>query len=506
MGMFEFDDRFTMFDITPLENQFILEYMPTAKGDYVKVYLYGLLHCYHPQNELTVERAAHDLGLSEQEVMQAFRYWERCRLVKRVQDQPPMFRYINVKQQFFMGEAEPADRAYQDFAEMLYGAFGNDRRLHGKEITLCYEWVEDLGLAPEVVLMIVKHMISIRGKQFSFSAAQKLATTLAEANARTIDDAEVILGREKQVWDGSRRVLRRMGKRRDPSEDEMNLYAKWYREWGYAPDAIEAACAETTKGDPTFAYLDGILRGMMQRTGKAAATGREVEENRVQEKERIAPLKKVLAVLGLERKVQINEGTLAFYDEMRAMYPDEIILLAAQQVSKKKNVALEDVLNGLEKWKQRNLQTLEDVEQYLRLFEAQNKLLREIYEALGAEARPNPADRALLQKWQEEWGYDKAFILACAGMTSGAEKPMPYLDTMLKSYHEQGIRTTEAAEAAHQAWQQQNAARQTEGKPVPRRTVKVVREQNYEQRSYDDELTIPEWMRAGLEAMDDDED
>ena len=39
MPMLEFDDQFTMFDITPLENLFIDEYMLRAPGDFVKVYI-----------------------------------------------------------------------------------------------------------------------------------------------------------------------------------------------------------------------------------------------------------------------------------------------------------------------------------------------------------------------------------------------------------------------------------------------------------------------------------
>lgn len=63
MGMFGFDDQSMMFDVTPVENQFILEYMLSAQGDYVKVYLYGLMHCYHPVGELTLTQMAHDLLL-----------------------------------------------------------------------------------------------------------------------------------------------------------------------------------------------------------------------------------------------------------------------------------------------------------------------------------------------------------------------------------------------------------------------------------------------------------
>ena len=43
MALFGFDEQYAMFDVTPVANQFLLEYMPMARGDYVKVYLYGLM-------------------------------------------------------------------------------------------------------------------------------------------------------------------------------------------------------------------------------------------------------------------------------------------------------------------------------------------------------------------------------------------------------------------------------------------------------------------------------
>ena len=51
--MFGFDERYAVFDVTPVDNQFILEYLPAAKGDYVKVYLYGLTQCCHPRRTWT---------------------------------------------------------------------------------------------------------------------------------------------------------------------------------------------------------------------------------------------------------------------------------------------------------------------------------------------------------------------------------------------------------------------------------------------------------------------
>ena len=86
--LFGFEDRFAMFDMTPVDNQFIQEYLPSARGDDVRVYLYGLMRCYHPEENLTPARMGQDLNLTEEEIARAYRYWERKGLVRRISDDP----------------------------------------------------------------------------------------------------------------------------------------------------------------------------------------------------------------------------------------------------------------------------------------------------------------------------------------------------------------------------------------------------------------------------------
>ena len=85
---FAFDEQYTMFDVTPVENQFILEQLPEAKGDYVKVYLYGLMHCYHPREDVTPEAMSRELNIPVEDILLAFRYWERHGAVRRISDHP----------------------------------------------------------------------------------------------------------------------------------------------------------------------------------------------------------------------------------------------------------------------------------------------------------------------------------------------------------------------------------------------------------------------------------
>ncbi len=491
MPLFEFDEQYPLFDATPVENLFVQEYLPAAKGDYVKVYIYGLMHTYHPSAGMNLSVMARDLGLSEEDVYAAYRYWERKGLVQRTADNPPVFRYMNAKQLLFMRQCPAEDRQYTQFAEALYAAFGEDRQLHGQETSLAYEWVEDLKLPPEVVLMLVQHLISTRGKHFSFKAAQKLAVQLAEEHVNTIEDAEIVLSRSKAVLEGTRKILRRLGKRHQPSEDEMALYRKWTSDWGYDHDAIEAACRETTKGDPTMAYLDGILNGLRRRGEKTPATARQVENQLQKEQEEAVPLKELFRALGISG-LTVNEGTLTVYRQMRSLAGHEVILLAAREAARAGG-RLDDVLRLLTTWHDKGLTSIRQVEEYIAAFYESNRLLAQLFEQCSKSEKPTASDRALLYKWQKDWNFSTDMLLLAASFSQSADKKMPYMDAMLRAWREQGIVTPEAAQAAREQFEKVPAAI-----AAPQRKGKVVTEQLYTQRKYD-EIDLNKWAASMIE-------
>ena len=485
MAMFSFDDQYPFFDVTPVDNQFILEYLPTATGDAVRVYLYGLMQCYHPQAAMSLEQMARELGMDADAVLAAYRHWERKGLVRRVADNPPTYRYVSVKQAVFMGGAIPVDEAYETFASAVYAIFGNDRRLHGKEISQIYEWVEDLHLPGEVVLTLIRHMVKTNGKTVAIKTIEKRALQLADEGVATPEDAIAVLERDQQVFDGAKAVIRRMGKRRNPSEDELDLYRKWTAEWRFTQQDVLDACVELTKGDPNFKYLDGILNRLHL---KRTESGRlqNVADTFAEEKDGTAPLKALLAVLKLPTAA-INDGTLAVYQEMRALYPDAIILMAGRECSRHGVTKLDDVMNTLHTWKRNGLQTAEDIRLYMQKINDLNEFLRVLYEVTGmVDARPNPGDRRLATRWLDEWGFDMAFVTQCAAWAIGKERPLGYLDRMLEVYRDKGVRTIEAAQQERERFQQsyQAGAEGSKQPHAPARGPKTVEQQQYTQREY----------------------
>lgn len=98
MAFCAFDDSAALFDSTPVENMFITEYMLRAPGDFVKVYLYALMLCYHPTPRMSLSSMARDLDMTEEDVERAFKYWARDGLVRQVGDNPVSFTLFNLKQ------------------------------------------------------------------------------------------------------------------------------------------------------------------------------------------------------------------------------------------------------------------------------------------------------------------------------------------------------------------------------------------------------------------------
>ena len=197
------------------------------------------------------------------------------------------------------------------------------------------------------------------------------------------------------------------------------------------------------------------------------------------------------------QNVTINEGTLAVYADMRALYPDIIILMAGKECAKR-GADFEGVMTTLKNWKRNGLESAADGTHYMKQVDDANDFLLMLYEVLGVSVKPNAADRRLAKKWLETYGYDMGFVTQCAAWAIGKEKPMLSLDTVLGRFHEKGISTVEAAMQERENHQQTLAKQPAQANPV--RGPKVVEQQNYTQREYThSEDTMDAMMRKWQE-------
>ena len=494
MPTFQCDTSALLWDATAVSNAFLCEFMPAAPDGYVKVYLYGLMYAHGGmlEEEGVLDDLAKALEMHRADVEQALRYWERCRLLSRVQDQPPVYRFASVQQALLMKQSAPQDRPYEEFARALCDLFGSRRQLHGSETVLAYEWVEQQKLPPEVVIMLIRHMISTRGIKFPFKDAQKVVNELCEQNARTPEAAEAVFSRSEAAWKGAKKILSRFNVHRAPTMDEIDLYVKWTTEWGFAPKAVESACAETTKGDPSFAYLDKILQGIRERSGGRATTAAQVEKQIAGERDETVRVREMLSAFGMKAPV-VDEGRRLVYRDMLTLAEHDVVLLAAREVGKRRGAhSLDDVTALLTAWREKGLSDAGAVSGHLDRVAGQNRRLKALFNVLGRECGCTQANRELLVKWSEQWRMPDALVELAAEYARNVEKPMPYMDKVLCGWHDENIITPDAAREEHQrfvamAEAGSESARIGVGRAGAGQGVKRVVEQQYSQRTYDPE-------------------
>ena len=462
--MFEYDREAMQYGVTALENRFLLDYLPAAKGDYVKIYLWSLFACANKGPDYSLDEMSQDLFIPVPEIEAALRYWERRGLVTRLSDDPPQYRFYSPSQRMQGTSEANVDTEYVHFAEAVYAAFGDRRKVVPSEISLAWEWVQDLGLPPETVLMLLHHCMAERGAHFSFKAAEKLAVSMKEVGVGTPEDAESFLQHKQTVHEGVRKVLSRMGKRRLPSDDELALYEKWVADWGFEPQAILDACKNMTSGDPSFKYLDKILESLQNRSG--ARTSEQVSRQMEQEQAQKDLAQEVFTRLGVRLS---GPAAMMEYNALLEIQPHAVLLLAAEYC-RRNGRSLEDMHWLLERWKSKGYTTEESVREYLEKRRGLEMLLREVFDACGHRGNPTIADTMLYQKWHG-WGYSQEMICAAAEQARNAEGgKIPYLDKVLETWHAAGITDLSQVQARKA--------------PAKRKTVSA---QQYAQREYTEE-------------------
>ena len=94
MGFCSYSREFSLSSYTNIENQFINKYMALAEGDAVKVYIFGLYLCQNVQESYSVAEAARTLNMSEEKIVDSFRFWEDFDLLEIVSLAPFSVRYF----------------------------------------------------------------------------------------------------------------------------------------------------------------------------------------------------------------------------------------------------------------------------------------------------------------------------------------------------------------------------------------------------------------------------
>src|SRR5690554_319602 len=333
--------------------------MLKAPGDFVKVYLFGLMQCYNPDcTQNTIPAFSRALGLENTDVENAFRYWERQGLLTIVENAKGelSIEFHNIKDLLYnkgLSTEKPIYK-YRDFNQNLQLIF-DKRLLSPQEYLRIYDWIEVLNLPQEVVLMMVRFYVTRKGSKISINYLDKVAESWARDGINTLQKAEEYIKQYESCYQETIAVLKYLGIHRSPSKAELDLYKKWQDIWGFPLNGILEACKETTKiQSPNMAYLDKILESLY----KVGITSQQEIKEYLSSRDSINDkIKEVLFNLGYKNTLPTPEHQSLYMKWTNNWQMDhDVVLLACKQLIRKKaRSSFNQVDELLASWNERGL-------------------------------------------------------------------------------------------------------------------------------------------------------
>ena len=255
-GVLFFKDR-ELLDVTPVENIFIAQFMPSAPEIAVKAYLYGLMLLNSPH--AADEDIAAALGCADTDIRAAFSYWQSAGIIRVVGEDPLKIQYLNIKDSLQNGSVDTSGAVYGEFVRKIQEAAGT-RMITGSELKKLYDWLDVFGFEQEAAIELFRRCLDTKGAKTSISYMDAVARNLAAKGALTKEKVADYFREEELLKTGAASILKRWNRRSAPTEDQLALYEKWTVAWGYDNAVIDAALIKMTSAERmTFGYLDSIL-------------------------------------------------------------------------------------------------------------------------------------------------------------------------------------------------------------------------------------------------------
>jgi len=421
---------------TDVENTFIYEYLPISSGETVKVYLYGLFLCQHPEHDQGLSGIATALKMSEKVVADCFYYWEEFGLCSVVSKEPFTVQYLPVRTAYTTKPRKYKAEKYTDFTKGLQAILPS-RMISTGEYTEYFTIMETYGIKPEAMLMIVKYCADRKGTDIGYKYVSKVAKDFGNRGILTVDAVEKELSSYVMRTALIEQILRAMSLRRQPEIEDATLLKKWMRELNFEPENIVFAASKLKKG--SMAKLDEFL---MELYSTKSFSKEEIAEymNKKQAVYELAiKINKALSIY-----VEVLDTVIDTYLNKWLSYgfEDDALLYIASTCFRRGKNTLSDMDELVETLRNRGFIDLSSVGDYFEEEKKTDEFISKMLITSGVNRRPTPWDRENVKMWKS-WNFTEDMILEAAKLSAGKSSPTAYMNGILSSWKNKGVFTTD---------------------------------------------------------------
>ena len=420
---------------TQVDNLFLSDYMPSANGDDVKIYLTGLMLASSGFDGDYVKKISSTLKITEERVTEGFAYWEKQGLTETRGDSvyymsvktplPPVVRFNTQK--------------FKVFTEETVRIFP-DKILTPNEYNRYFEFMTSSGMEVNAMLLIMQYCKEQGGGRTSTDYVLTVASAWAKDGL--LKEKQIISRVEEleAYSEDLRLVFAALGIKRAPTFDDRQLFSSWQKEYGFTLNAILTAAKALKKRGGTE-RLDAYLKEL---SAARALTASEIEEY----------AKRKQSVRELCVKICKNIGV--YYsntDSVEEVYVMPWLGLgfdadALERLSKycflRNARDLESMNQMVNKFASLGIFSSDDIASYVDRQIKLDEKIRRVYSKCGYIGSISNKDRENYRAW-EEWGFDEDVIFAVAENFSDKNFPMSSINRTLGELRNRGIFTVQGA-------------------------------------------------------------
>lgn len=421
-----------------LDNIFILELMPFAPENYTKVYIYGkMLAEGNSGADNSPDRMAKLLGMTEDDVMEAFRYWEEQGLV-RISAVPPF--EIEYKPVSYTRPSHKAfsKKKFTAFNEMLMRMFPN-REFLPSELNEYYSVIEDYHIDTDAMLSIIAYCARLKGKSVGWKYIVTVARNLANEGCRTTEEVETKLSSYDIVSADVAKVFKVLKIRRAQDFEDVRLYRKWTEEMGFSL----AAVLSVAKG--VYGEMKGLDTLLTRYHADGLTELRDIEEYRENRANLLTLTKELLAHL------DVRYNHLDYYAEtyvkewLKMGFDAQSLMLVADYCFRREKKSCEKMNALLKECADAGLTGEAEVRARFAGESKSDAAISALLAKMGVSGDVTSRDRDSYNIWTNYWHIPAELLGYAAERSMGEANPRARMHTLVKQFHENGISDVESA-------------------------------------------------------------
>ena len=465
MAFCSFSSESIISNQTTLDNIFINDYLPYAPEHTVKVYLYGLYKCNNSQSyDNTLENFSKVLGLTEDDIENAFLYWQDQGLVQVLSTRPIEVRYLPIKNAI-SGVKKFNKTKYEGFTaqaqEIIKG-----RMITPNEYQEYFTLIESFHFEPEALIMIMQYCTKLKGENVGYAYILSVAKNWAYEKILTCESVEQKLQEFEQNNSEIGELFKTLSIKRKAYIEEMQLFAKWTKELDFDFGVIKhtAKMLKKTK-NASFEKIDQKLLAYYE---MKLTSIKQIEEYEDKKSELYETAKSVCKAIGVyyENLEPVIDTYIVRWNDMG--YDNSTLEKISNYCFKSSIRTLEGVNTTILKLYKLGIISSDSIDEYLSELIEKDSHIKEILSKLGLSKTVSTYDREYYKTWKDVWKISDELIDYAATQACGKSQPMQYLNKLLSIYTDEKITTVEQAKSV--------TPKEKENKTV---------KQNFQSREYD---------------------